>query len=56
MNEKDIERALNNLIAEVAKNGGHVWIVDRLGNNFLIRATNPVDIKVYHGYKEEDDG
>jgi hypothetical protein len=56
MDGKNIERALNDLIAKVAKNGGHVWIVDRLGNNFLVRATNPIDIKVYNGYKEDNDG
>lgn len=53
MNEKQIEEALTELIAEAKKNGGHVYIVDKKHNTFALKLTEPVKIQFYAGYKEE---
>ena len=53
MTEKQIEEALNTLIAEAIKNGGHVFIVDKKRNNFALRLTEPIKIQFYGGYKGE---
>lgn len=51
MTEKQIEEALNALIVEATKNGGHVFIVDKKKNNFFVRLTEPIKIQFYGGYK-----
>ncbi len=49
--EKQIEEALNELISQAAKNGGHVYIVDKKHNTFALRLTEPIKIQFYGGYK-----
>lgn len=51
MSEKQIEEALNELISQAAKNGGHVYIVDKKHNTFALRLTEPIKIQFYGGYK-----
>lgn len=51
MSEKQIEEALNALIAEAVKNGGFVYVVDKKHNDFILRLTEPVKIQFYGGYK-----
>ena len=53
MTEKQIEEALNELIAEATKNGGHLYIVDKMQNAFALKLTQPVKIHFYAGYKGE---
>lgn len=48
---KEIQEAINKLILKCAENGGHVYIVDNLKNNFIIRITEPIRISAYEGYK-----
>ena len=55
MNEKQIEEALNALISEAVKNGGHVYVVDKKHNGFALRLTEPIRIQFYGGYKGEAD-
>jgi hypothetical protein len=50
--DKLIEHALNELISEALKNGGHLYIVDKKRNNFALRLTDPITIHFYGGYKE----
>jgi hypothetical protein len=50
---KTIEAALNDLISESVKNGGHVFIVDKKRNNFALRLTEPIKIQFYGGYNAE---
>lgn len=52
-NEKIIENALNELIAEAVKGGGHVYVVDKQHNTFALRLTEAVRIQYYPGYKGE---
>lgn len=52
-NEKIIENALNELIAEAAKGGGHVYVVDKKQNKFALRLTEDIRIQFYPGYKGE---
>lgn len=53
MTEKQIEEALNELITEAAKNGGHVYIVDKMQNTFALKLTDPIKIQFYAGYIEK---
>lgn len=48
---KEIEEAFNELIKKCAANGGHVYIVDRRKNSFILRITESIKIQVYEGYK-----
>ena len=48
---KEIEEAFNELVKKCAENGGHVYIVDRRKNSFILRITEPIRIDVYEGYK-----
>lgn len=50
---KEIEEAFNELIKKCAANGGHIYIKDKLNNDFIIRITEPIKISVYEGYKGE---
>lgn len=50
---KITENSLNELIAEAVKNGGHVYIVDKMHNDFILRLTDPIKIQFYGGYKGE---
>lgn len=50
---KEIEEAFNELVKKCAENGGHVYIVDRRKNSFILRITEPIRISVYEGYKGE---
>lgn len=43
----EIEKALNELIAEATNSGGCVWIVDKLQNNFAFRLCAPVKLRAY---------
>ncbi|MBQ8836437.1 MAG: hypothetical protein IJ002_03110 [Clostridia bacterium] len=51
--EKQLENALNELIAEAASGGGHVYIVDKRQNTFALKLTEPIRIQFYGGYKGE---
>lgn len=53
MDAKELEKALNELIAKSQEHGGHVYIVDKLQNTFALKLTEPVKINYYGGYKEE---
>lgn len=53
MTANQIEEALNELIAEATKNGGHLYIVDKMQNAFALKITQPVKIQFYAGYKEK---
>lgn len=53
---KEIEAAINELITKCAENGGHIYIVDRKKNSFILRLTEPIRISVYEGYKGENNG
>ena len=55
MTEKQIEEALNELITEAAKNGGHLYIVDKKHNTFALKLSEPIKIQFYGGYKGETD-
>ena len=48
---KHIEQELNDLIAQAVKGGGHVYIVDKLHNDFIKRLTEPIKLQFYGGYK-----
>jgi hypothetical protein len=50
---KEIEEAFNELVTKCAENGGHIYIVDRKKNSFILRITEPIRISVYEGYKGE---
>lgn len=50
--DKLIEDALNELIEEAVRNGGHLYIVDKKRNNFALRLTDPITIHFYGGFKE----
>ncbi len=50
---KLIENSLNELIEEAVKGGGHVFIVDRMQNEFFQRLTKPIKLSYYGGYKGE---
>ena len=49
--EKEIENSLNELIAEAAKNGGHVYVVDKRRNIFSLKLTEPITVHFYGGFK-----
>lgn len=53
---KEVEKALNELITKCAENGGHIYIIDRKKNSFILRITEPIRISVYEGYKGENNG
>lgn len=55
MSEKQIEQAMNELITEAAKNGGHVYIVDKKRNTFALKLTEPIKIQFYGGYKGDSE-
>ena len=46
-----IENSLNELIAEAAKGGGHVYVVDKKHNTFALKLTEPIKIQFYAGLK-----
>jgi hypothetical protein len=50
----DIEKELNELIKRCTEKGGHVWIVDKKGNNFSIRLTEEVKIRPYEPKAKEE--
>lgn len=50
---KIIENSLNELISEAVNNGGHVYVVDKRGNTFALKLTEPIKIQFYGGYKGE---
>ena len=50
---KIIENSLNELISEAVSGGGHVYVVDKRGNTFALRLTEPIKIQFYSGYKGE---
>ena len=52
---KEIEAAINELISQIAKYRGHIYIVDKLHNNFILRITEPIKLSVYEGYKGAQD-
>jgi hypothetical protein len=52
---KEIEEAFNELIAKCAEYGGHVYIKDKLNNDFILRITEPIRLSVYEGYKGAQD-
>lgn len=49
--EKQIETLINDLISEAAKNGGHVYVVDKKRNKFSLKLDEPITIHFYGGYK-----
>ena len=53
MDEHELEKALNELIAKAQESGGHVYIVDKKQNTFALRLTEPIKINFYGGYKEK---
>lgn len=53
-NEKIIEAALNELIAEAVKGDGFVYLIDQKDTNFVLKLTNPVRIQLYKGETYED--
>lgn len=48
-----LENALNELIAQAADGGGHVYVVDKKQNTFALKLTEPIKIQFYGGYKGE---
>ena len=50
---KEIEAAINELISQIAKYRGHITIIDKLHNKFILRVEEPIRINVYEGYKGE---
>jgi hypothetical protein len=52
---KELEEALNELIVKCAENGGHVYIVDKLHNKFILRIEEPIRISPYEGFKAQND-
>lgn len=52
MKPEEIETALNELIAEAVKGGGHVYVVDRKQNTFALKLTEPIKISYYGGHKD----
>lgn len=58
MNEdkvKSLESSLNELISEAVSGGGHVYVVDKRGNTFALKLTEPIKIQFYGGYKGDRD-
>lgn len=49
MTPEEIETALNELITEAVKGGGHVYVVDRKNNKFALRLTEPIKISYFGG-------
>lgn len=52
---KEIEEAFNELVKKCADNKGFIYIVDKLNNDFILRVTEPIRIRVYEGYKGAQD-
>lgn len=52
---EELEKAFNELIAKCAEHRGHIYIIDNLRNNFILRITEPIRIHVYEGYKGNQD-
>jgi hypothetical protein len=50
---EEINTALNKLINLCAKQGGHVYIVDKKHNNFILRLTEEVKLQ---GFIPKKDG
>jgi hypothetical protein len=53
MTPQELEDKLNSLISKCAEGGGHVFIVDKKGNNFYQRLTEPIRLHAYEGWKED---
>lgn len=51
MTPEEIETALNELITEAVKGGGHVYVVDRKRNTFALKLTEAIKISYYGGYQ-----
>lgn len=51
-----IENSLNEIIVKASEKGGHVYIVDKRGNAFALKLTEPIKIAFYEGYKGDKDG
>ena len=47
MDITEIEKALNELIADAFAKSGCVWIVDKHHNNFAFRLSAPVKIRAF---------
>ncbi len=43
----DVEKELNALIKRCAEKGGHVFIIDKKGNDFSLRLTEEVKLRPY---------
>lgn len=52
---KEIEEALNELIKKCTDNRGHVYIIDKLNNKFILRIEEPIKINAWGGYNGAQD-